>query len=158
MTAISTQATGEAAAREAALRDAGRSFLVALRSRDWERFGSLLHPRARMRALLSEGHFDFSSREEILAAFHGWYGDAQQFEPLSASVTIVGERLGVRYRFRARRPDADGPEEIAQQVYFQVRRGRILSLDLICSGFRPARAATARPRATQQRVTAAAGA
>jgi 2-polyprenyl-6-methoxyphenol hydroxylase-like FAD-dependent oxidoreductase len=136
----STETVEQAREREQQYRAVGQAFLDAVGSRDFEALEALIHPRARMRSLQWDGHLDYVGREDIVDVFRGWYGDLDEHEVISTALSIVGERLHVGYHYRVLRPEHEGHEEVEQHVYFQVRNGRVLSLDLICSGYRPASA------------------
>ena len=81
---------------------------------------------------------------------HGAPHHLDGHEVVSTALSIVGERLHVGYHYRVLRPDHEAHEEVEQHLYFQVRNGRVLSIDLICSGYRPASAIV------EQRATVAA--
>ena len=121
-------------------RAVGREFLVALRNRDFEALERLIHPRARTRALIHAGYTEFVGAPDLIAEYRGWFEQALKFEPRDSDVSLVGDRLHISYGFTVQRPNAEGLEEVDQQIYAQVRRGRILGLDLFCSGFQPSHA------------------
>jgi hypothetical protein len=66
--------------------------------------------------------------------FKRWFGDSDQLVPLGSEVKLVADRLAIRYRFRAHE---DQWYVVEQQVYCDVRSGRIERMELLCSGFRP---------------------
>ena len=139
MTATSIEIE-QARQQERELREVGEAFLDTLGRRDFEAFKALIHPRARMRSLEWAGHFDRVGRDEIVDAFRGWFSDLDADEVVSTALSVVGQRLHVGYHYRVRLPGHDGLLEVEQHVYFQVRNGRVLSLDLLCSGYIPASA------------------
>lgn len=132
-----TETVEQVREREQQYQEVGQAFLDAVGSRDFEALEALLHPRARMRSLQWDGHLDYVKRDEIVDVFRGWFGELDEHEIVSTALSIVGERLHVGYHYRVLRPQHEGHEEVEQHVYFQVRNGRVLSLDLICSGYRP---------------------
>ena len=138
MTTAIAENIEQAQQREQEYQQVGRAFLAALGSRDFETLGSLLHPWARMRSLQWAGYVDYVGRDEILADLRGWFESGTELEVVATSLGIVGERLHVGYHYRVLRPGHEDREEVEQHVYFQLRNGRVLSLDLICSGYRPA--------------------
>ena len=117
----------------------GEAFLDALGARAFDRIENTLAPDMRMRTLLPSGHHDFAGASEAAAAFADWFGDAQEFEVVQAGADEVAEaRLHLAYRFRVRRPEAETTEVIEQHAFCKVLDGRIVTIDLVCSGFRPA--------------------
>ena len=113
----------------------GNAFLAALRERSFDRLGEILGPTMRMRALLPTGHYDFAGSAEATAAFAEWFGTASELEVQESRAEEVADRLRLSYRFRVRRPQEDFTI-IEQQAYCKVVDGRIVTLDLLCSGFR----------------------
>lgn len=117
-------------------RTVGEAFLEALRVRDFRRLQDVLGPKMRMRALLPTGHYDFPGAHEAANAFAGWFGPLEEFEVLQSTADEVGDRLRLSYRFRVRHPDAAHPTVIEQLAYCKVVDGQIVTLDLVCTGFR----------------------
>ena len=56
------------------------------------------------------------------------------------AVAVVGERLHALSRTRLQRPDGDRVEAIEQNAHCTVQDGRIATVDLPYSGFRPLQA------------------
>jgi hypothetical protein len=113
---------------------AGR-FLDALTRRDFPALQSCLHPDVRMRALAPPGPFELNTAVETVARFHTWFGEAELFEVLEASIGQVGELICLQWR--ARRGNRNDPEsfEIVEQHVFATVRDTIETIDLLCSGF-----------------------
>ena len=132
-----------AAASEVERRAIGEAFVNALVERDFERLGSLLAPTMRMRSLLAHGHEDFHGSHEVMPEFFGWFAGDHESEVLRTHVGVVGDRLLVSYHFRLNWPEPHGPVEIEQTGYMKVQDGKIVTIDLLCSGFRPAAPAAA---------------
>jgi hypothetical protein len=112
--------------------------LEAIAARDFERLADCFEPAATMRALLPRGPVELHGAAEIVGAFQRWFGDAEGFEVLDATVGDVGSRLHASWRLRAH-PTPSGDDRwhvIEQQVYAHAGE-RIDSLDLLCSGFIP---------------------
>lgn len=128
----------------------GGVFLEALATRDYERMATVLGATVRFRALLPPGPMEFDGPAGVTGAFRSWFGDAEDFEVVDATVGEVGGRLHLSWRIRVR-PAPFGIGEswhvIEQQGYADAADS-IEALDLLCSGFRPETDRT-RPEWTQ---------
>ena len=116
--------------------EAGAAFVAALGERDFTRLAGLLAPDVRMRALVPPGPLEASGAEEAVARFSAWFGNAEELGVLRAGSEDVGDRVHVFYRFHVRRPGASRTV-IEQHLFCAIDDGRISTLDLVCSGFRP---------------------
>ena len=79
--------------------------------------------------------------DEVATAFSSWFGQAEDFELIDATVGEVGGRLHLSWRLRLRPAPfeiGDGWHVIEQQAYADAG-DTIESLDLLCSGFHPER-------------------
>lgn len=116
----------------------GGLLLEALAARDFARLADCFEPDAEMRALLPRGPVVFRGITEITEAFRLWFGGAEGFEVLDATVGEVSSRLHASWRLRVH-PTPRGDDRwhvIEQQVYAHAVE-RIEALDLLCSGFVP---------------------
>ena len=77
----------------------------------------------------------------IAGRFGQWFGDAEVFKLVRSNVGQVGDRTHLSYCFHLR--EAGRWSICEQQIYCEVRDGRIGAIDLVCSGFRPADSASA---------------
>jgi SnoaL-like domain len=112
--------------------------LEAIAARDFTKMARCFEPEATMRALLPSGPADFHGAAEIVSAFRKWFGDAEGFEVLDATVGDVGMRLHASWRLRVRpTPRGDTRWHLIEQQTFAQAGERISSLDLLCSGFVP---------------------
>ena len=113
---------------------AGR-FLDALSHRDFPALQSCLHPDLRLRALVPPGPFELSSAVEAVAKFQTWFGEAEVFEVLEASLSQLGERFCLQWQ--ARRGNLGDPAsfQIVEQHVFARVGNSIEEIDLMCSGF-----------------------
>lgn len=119
------------------VRAIGEAFLQAVSDHDFEALGRFLGPTMRMRALLPAGHYDHFGSDEVKSKFVEWFATTRDVEVLETRLDTVGDRLTMAYRFRLRRM-AEGPlKEIEQQVYCKVVDGMVVTIDLLCTGFRP---------------------
>jgi hypothetical protein len=115
----------------------GGVFLEALANRDYPRMATTLGPAVRFRAMLPPGAMDWSGPEEVTGAFSSWFGSAEEFELVDATVGEVGGRLHLSWRLRVRPAPfgiGDGWHVIEQQAYADAG-DTIEALDLLCSGF-----------------------
>ena len=120
----------------------GGIFLEALAARDYERMATTLGPTIRFRALLPPGPTEWEGPERVTDAFRSWFGGADDFEVLDATVGEIGGRLYLSWRIRVR-PAPFGIGEnwhVIEQHGYADATDLIETLDLLCSGFRPERA------------------
>lgn len=113
-------------------------FLESLADRNFDRLAETLAPDVRFRALLPRGPRDCEGASRVRDMFGSWFGDAQEFELIDATVGDVGGRLHLAWRLRVRPAPfdiGDGWHVIEQQAY-ATAGDTIESLDLLCSGFR----------------------
>jgi hypothetical protein len=86
---------------------------------------------------------DREGPDAVTEAFSSWFGDAEDFELVDATVGEVGGRLHLSWRLRVRPAPfgiGEGWHVIEQQAYADATE-TIDALDLLCSGFNPERAA-----------------
>ena len=115
----------------------GGFFLEALANRDYARMVTTLGPTVRFRAMLPPGPMDWEGPETVAEAFSSWFGGADDFELVDATVGDVGGRLHLSWRLRVRPAPfgiGDGWHIIEQQAYAEAT-DTIDALDLLCSGF-----------------------
>lgn len=119
----------------------GGMFLEALTTRDYAQLAAALSRDVQMRAMLPPGPMDWQGADEVAGVFGSWFGGAEGFELVDATVGEVGGRLHLSWRLRVRPAPfgiGDGWHVIEQQAYADAL-DTIDSLDLLCSGFRPDR-------------------
>ena len=116
----------------------GGVFLEALANRDFEQMAATLAPTVRFRAMLPPGPMDWEGPETVSGVFGSWFGDAEEFELVDATVGEVGARLHLSWRLRLRPAPfgiGAGWHVIEQQAYADA--GDVIdAIDLLCSGFR----------------------
>jgi hypothetical protein len=119
----------------------GGVFLEALAKRDYRRMATILGSAVRLRAMLPRGPMAWEGPDDVSGVFSSWFGDAEDYELIDATVGEVGGRLHLSWRLRLRPAPFDigaGWHVIEQQAYADA--GQVIeSLDLLCSGFRPER-------------------
>lgn len=116
--------------------DAASVLVGALARGDFWRLVGTLAPDVRMRALLPSGPVELSGAEAAAARFAAWFGGADDLELVNAGSDEVGDRLHVFYRLRLDR-GGDPRRVVEQHLFCALDDGRIVALDLVCSGFRP---------------------
>ena len=117
----------------------GGVFLEALAARDYRLMATTLAPTARFRAMLPPGPMDWEGPVAIADAFSSWFGPADDFEVVDATVGEVGGRLHLSWRLRVRPAPfgiGEGWHVIEQHAYADTK-DTIETLDLLCSGFQP---------------------
>jgi len=120
----------------------GGMFLETLTNRDYARMAGTLAPGVRFRAMLPSGPRELEGPAAVTEAFRTWFGQADEFELVDATVGEVGGRLHLSWRLRLRPAPfgiGDGWHVIEQQAYAAATES-IDTLDLLCSGFQPERA------------------
>lgn len=120
----------------------GGVFLEALASRDYARMATTLGATIRFRALLPPGPMEWHGPQDVTGAFSSWFGGADDFELVDATVGEVGGRLHLSWRIRVRPAPfgiGEGWHVIEQQAYADAADS-IKTLDLLCSGFNAERA------------------
>jgi hypothetical protein len=117
----------------------GGVFLEALAARDYRLMATTLAPTVRFRAMLPPGPMDWEGPAAIADAFSSWFGPADDFEVVDATVGEVGGRLHLSWRLRVRPAPfgiGEGWHVIEQHAYADTK-DTIETLDLLCSGFQP---------------------
>jgi hypothetical protein len=115
------------------------SFLEGLAAQDFTQLGGALAAGAHLRALLPRGLREWTGAEAIAGQFARWFGDTQDFELVDATVGEIGGLLHLRWRLGLR-AERLGPGwfTVEQQAYADTDDGgRIIRLDLLCTGYRP---------------------
>jgi TusA-related sulfurtransferase len=113
-----------------------RLFVEALAARDYKWIFGAMARDVRFRYLVPSGPGEATGAADVAAKYFGWFGDADVLEAESILVDPLPDRLSARYRFLLH--GQEGWEVIEQQSYLDVdEQGRIVAIDLLCSGFRP---------------------
>ncbi len=116
---------------------AGQRLIAALVARDYAGLFGALARDARFRYLVPSGPGQIDGAADAADKFFGWFGDAETVTVRDVRVEPMADRTSARYRFLVRK--AGAWKEIEQQAYLDVdEAGQIASIDLLCSGFRPA--------------------
>lgn len=115
----------------------GGNFLEALATRDYERMAATLDADIRFRALLPSGLMQGQGPSQVVEAFRSWFGDAEDFELVDATVGEIGGRLHLSWRIHLR-PAPFGMGEgwhVIEHHGYADATDSIETLDLLCSGF-----------------------
>lgn len=115
----------------------GGIFLEALATRDYERMATTLASSIRFRALLPPGPMQWQGPPQVGGTFKSWFGDADDFELIDATVGQICGRLHLSWRIRLR-PAPFGIGEgwhVIEQHGYADATDAIETLDLLCSGF-----------------------
>jgi TusA-related sulfurtransferase len=114
---------------------AGRTFLDALTSRDFEGVQASLDPDIWFRALLPGGLRELSGAAAVTDQLRSWFEKPDAFEVEWGSAEDIAGRLRINYRFRLH--DEESWTVIEQLAFCDADDGRIERIDLVCSGFQP---------------------
>jgi hypothetical protein len=114
----------------------------AITSQDEAAFAACFASNVEFRALIPPGLRERTGAAGAAALISQWFGDSTGLRLLDSDSAEVGDRLHVWYRFA-------GVEEgeahvVAQHVFCTTRDRTILRADLLCSGFRPPSATSAK--------------
>jgi len=114
-----------------------RRLVEAVAARDHDGIVRTLAPDVRFRYLIPPGPGEVVGASNAAATYLDWFGGADPLEVKDVVVRQVAGRVAARYQFLARRDERW--EVIEQQTYLDVDTdGRITTIDLLCSGYRPA--------------------
>ena len=110
--------------------------MAAIAATDRDGIQSELASEARFRYLVPPGPGEITGAAAVAAKLHGWFADADVLHVQSVRVETLADRTSVQYRFLLH--EGEEWEVVEQQMYVDTDGdGRIASIDLICSGFRP---------------------
>lgn len=123
----------------------GIEMINAMAARDRSALLGLLAEGVRLRAVLPRSQVDLVGAEPVADKMIDWFADVPEVVPLDSAVDFVGDVLHAGYRFALRGGEVEQVAE--QQAYLTVEGGRITTVRLVCSGFRPAAPVDAEPAA-----------
>jgi TusA-related sulfurtransferase len=127
---------GDADGRDPA-RSAAERLVGAIAARDYTRLFGVLTRDARFRYMIPSGPGQVDGAADVAARYFEWFGDVVELEVQEVLVERVSDRTSARYRFLLR--EGRDWQVVEQQAYLDVdAEGRIVAIDLLCSGFRPA--------------------
>ena len=114
--------------------DVARRFIAALERQSWDNLAACLHPNVCFRALTPRGFRTAEDRASAAAYLQKWFGDADKLVLQSSDVAFMHDRVRIAYRVREHE---DQWYIVEQQAYCTTQDGLIVTMDLLCSGFRP---------------------
>lgn len=116
-------------------RDVGERLIDALGDGDFAAVAGCLDASVRMRALVPSGPVEATGPEAATGLLRRWFGDADRRVVLARVVEPLAGRTRLGWRMRVRE---DGVWLLVdQRGYADVAEGRVVRLDLVCSGFHP---------------------
>jgi hypothetical protein len=142
--------------RPSSATDLGARLIAALQERDFGRLADTLAPDVHMRALIPPGPVELAGAESAAERFATWFGGWDALELVQSGIDEIGDRVHVFYRLRVRRL-GEAWKVIEQHVFCALAEGRIVALDLVCSGFRPDEAGASSSSAAGPHHTKSAG-
>jgi len=119
--------------------DLGSTFAKALAAKDAEAVRAVTTPDLDFRAMTPGRFWEAASQDELLRIlFENWLEPADEVLALESTTQgSVSTREHVSYRLRLR--NESGESLMEQQMYFQVKDGRIHWARVMCSGSVPVR-------------------
>jgi TusA-related sulfurtransferase/ketosteroid isomerase-like protein len=119
-----------------AVESLSESWIQALVRRDFDALRAALTPGVQFRALVPGEPPVTGGRELAADCFRSWFGDKTDIEILDKTAATLVDRAHIRFRARVRKHGL--PYVIEQSFWGDVEDGRFATIDLLCSGFRPA--------------------
>jgi hypothetical protein len=110
------------------------ALLTALKARDLPGIGACLTDDVRFRALVPPGPFELNGPADVIARLERWFGGEDDFELLESSAHRTGACYQLTWLVRMRN-DAGRRQIVEQYAFARLEGERIVSLDLLCSGF-----------------------
>ena len=109
--------------------------LESLLRKDFESLKGVLAPGVRFRALAPGESVDVDSADEAVGVLRKWFADKDELVLVLSEAEPLVDRIQLRYRLRLRRNGE--PFLVEHRLCGDVEGGRCVSVDLLCSGFRP---------------------
>ena len=116
-----------------------RKLLTAIAARDYGVIAECFAHDADFRVLTPRELRAHTSAREAAERYRFWLDDLGDFELLERDVEEIADRTRIHYRFTGQDPEK-GPRVNDHTGYAVIVNGRIASMTLTCSGFRPASA------------------
>jgi hypothetical protein len=110
-------------------------FVDALAQRDFVALADCLDPEVRFRALVPRGVVAELDAPATVSWFRQWFGGEDAFEIEDASIGNIGSRVYLRWRVQMQSAEPQPRRIVVEQHAFAAATDRIVSLDLLCSGF-----------------------
>ncbi len=110
-------------------------FLQALAQRDFSALTSCFDEGTHFRALVPKGLREATSASDAAGYFRQWFGGAERFDLIHSDVEFLAARQHWMWRFDVQR--AGERQVVEQQAFASIADGRIVRMELVCSGFQP---------------------
>ena len=110
-------------------------WVEALADRDPARLGAVLADDVHLRALLPSGLVDLTGSDVLVGEFHRWFDGMDLVRLADATAQPFSDRLLLHYELEVAKDDRRWI--VAQSVVAIVKAGRLETLDIVCTGFRP---------------------
>lgn len=117
----------------------GDELLDAVAERDFDRIEACFAEDASLRVLTPGPLREFSGAGDAAGRFRFWLEPLEDFELLDGDAEEIADRTRIRYRFRGRDPEK-GWQLNEHTGYAKVTDGRIVAMNVTCTGFRPTQA------------------
>jgi hypothetical protein len=111
------------------------AWVEALADRDSTRLADVLADDVHLRALLPSGLVDLTGRDALLGEFKRWFDGMDIVRVADATAQPFSDRILLHYELEVGKDDRRWI--VAQSVASIVKDGRVETLDLVCTGFRP---------------------
>lgn len=133
---LTTRTLGSTGASSKGPRDVAAAFLDALAAREFTAAQSVLAQDVQFRMLVPGALMTDEGADATVGWFRSWFAEADPFQVEASRAEEVEGRAAVTYRLRLH--NANGWQLIEQHLMLDVGAdGRIGTIDLLCSGFRP---------------------
>ena len=116
--------------------EVGGKLLDAIAALDYRRIEECFSDDTLLRVLTPGPLREFEGAADATGRFRFWFEPLEDFELLDGDVEEIADRFRIRYRFRGRDP-GKGWQLNEHTGYGKVTDGRIVSLNVTCTGFRP---------------------
>lgn len=111
----------------------GEEWIQAITNGAVERLEQFCAPDVSFQFLTPKRYVALDNVADLVARFRQWFGGCTNFRVQESRIDLVGERLGIFYRFLLQ--DDGTWYNIEQQLFCTLQDGRITRLHLLCSGF-----------------------
>lgn len=111
----------------------GEKFVQYLTERNYENLVGLFHTDVTARLLIPGGLLTVYTSDNLMKKINGWFIDSDIFELVDSTITDLGGKIGIKYKFKGR--ENSKLYIVEQQTFSKISDGRINSFDLLCSGF-----------------------
>ncbi len=113
----------------------GEDWIRAITDRDFKQLSTICYPDVKSTLLLPKRIAQLESATDLIKEVEYWFGEYDFVQEEQSRVAMVGEKLAIFYRLRCK--VGGGAKIVEQQLYCNIRDGRIEQVRLICSGVQP---------------------